>query len=86
MTTAMTITLLHTAEAHRERFDRIRDRVAPDLTLNHVVPLRFWRDSSSGVADLAASSRISRPRGHSSEAWSRIRLCQFLYWESVPFS
>ncbi|MGK7753339.1 MULTISPECIES: hypothetical protein [unclassified Roseovarius] len=44
----MTITLLHTAEAHRERFDRIRDRIAPDLTLNHVVRPRWLKRAQEG--------------------------------------
>ena len=43
MTAGMTITLLHTAEAHRVRFDNIRDRINPDMTLKHVVRPRWLK-------------------------------------------
>ncbi len=33
----MTLTLLHTARAHIARFDALRDRIAPDVKLTHVV-------------------------------------------------
>ncbi|MGI3170056.1 hypothetical protein ACRARG_12935 [Pseudooceanicola sp. C21-150M6] len=33
----MTLTLLHTAELHRSTFDTLRDRIAPGVSLLHVV-------------------------------------------------
>lgn len=45
---AMRITLLHTAEAHPARFDRIRDTIAPDTTLNHIVRPRWLQRAEDG--------------------------------------
>lgn len=49
MTAGMTITLIHTAEVHRERFDRLRDRLAPDVKLKHVVRTRWLKRAQAGV-------------------------------------
>lgn len=50
----MTLTLLHTAEVHRATFDALRDRIAPGLTLHHVVRpdilSRAKEDISEGLA------------------------------------
>lgn len=45
----MTITLLHTAEAHRETFDTLRDRIAPDTRLRHVVRPNWLARAAGGV-------------------------------------
>jgi hypothetical protein len=45
----MTITLLHTAEVHRAVFDSIRDRIAPDMTLKHVVRPRWLKNAQEGI-------------------------------------
>jgi hypothetical protein len=50
MTAGMTITLLHTAEAHRVRFDNIRDRINPDMTLKHVVRPRWLKKAQDDGA------------------------------------
>jgi len=45
----MTITLLHTAEAHRATFDALRDRIAPGVTLLHRVRPDFLSRAQSGA-------------------------------------
>ncbi len=47
----MTITLLHTAEAHRATFDALRDRIAPDVPLVHRVRSDFLSRAQSGGDD-----------------------------------
>ncbi|QFT91321.1 hypothetical protein FIU86_00575 [Roseovarius sp. THAF9] len=54
----MTITLLHTAEVHRQRFDRIRDRIAPDLILKHVARRRWLQRAQDGI-DAALEEEIA---------------------------
>ena len=54
----MKITLLHTAEVHRERFDRIRDRIAPDMILKHVVRPRWLQRAQDGI-DAALEQEIA---------------------------
>ncbi len=55
---AMKITLLHTADVHRERFDRIRDRIAPDMILKHVVRPRWLQRAQDGI-DAALEQEIA---------------------------
>ena len=45
--------LLHTSPVHVARFDRIRDRIAPDLLLDHLVR-EDWLDRArrSGIDDI----------------------------------
>lgn len=47
----MTITLLHTAEAHRATFDALRDRFAPGVPLVHRVRSDFLSRAQSGGDD-----------------------------------
>ncbi|WP_428514184.1 hypothetical protein [Roseovarius sp.] len=54
----MKITLLHTADVHRERFDRIRDRIAPDMILKHVVRPRWLQRAQDGI-DAALEQEIA---------------------------
>ncbi len=54
----MTITLLHTTEAHRATFDALRDGIAPDTQLRHVLRpawlMRAQKADPTLEADLAA--------------------------------
>lgn len=47
----MTITLLHTAEAHRASFDALRDRIAPGVALLHRVRPDFLSRAQAGGDD-----------------------------------
>ena len=47
----MTITLFHTADVHRARFDSIRDRIAPELELKHKVRTDWLAQAQRGVSD-----------------------------------
>lgn len=47
----MTITLLHTTEAHRASFDALRDRIAPGISLLHHVRPDFLRRAQAGRDD-----------------------------------
>lgn len=51
----MTLTFLHTADGHRARFDALRDRIAPEEALCHVVR-KDWlaRAQDGGSAELEA--------------------------------
>lgn len=62
----MTITLLHTAEAHRATFDALRDRIAPGVTLVHRVRPDFLDRAQSGqdaALDAEIIEEISRAVG-----------------------
>lgn len=51
----MRVTLLHTAEAHRTRFEALRDRIAPAVALNQEVRAAWLAAAQTGVsAGLAA--------------------------------
>lgn len=50
----MRVTLLHTAEAHRARFDALRDRMAPDVTLTHEVRDGWLAAAQEGVSEALA--------------------------------
>ncbi len=50
----MTITLLHTAEAHRATFDALRDRIAPEARLRHVVRPAWLDRAQKGDPTLEA--------------------------------
>ncbi|QFT97728.1 hypothetical protein FIU85_10475 [Roseovarius sp. THAF8] len=50
MTAGMTVTLLHTAEVHRSRFDDLRDQISPDAELRHVVRPRWLQRAQDGSA------------------------------------
>ncbi|MEM7598826.1 MAG: hypothetical protein AAF382_14115 [Pseudomonadota bacterium] len=47
----MTLTLLHTAEAHCARFGAIRDAVAPDVALEQVVRTDWLEAAQGGVGE-----------------------------------
>lgn len=47
----MTITLLHTAEIHRATFDTLRDRIAPGLTLRHILRPDFLSRAQEAMTD-----------------------------------
>ncbi|MBR9652174.1 hypothetical protein [Thalassovita aquimarina] len=47
----MTLTLLHTAAAHRATFDRLRDRIAPGTQLDHVVREDWLIRAQGGIDD-----------------------------------
>lgn len=62
----MTITLLHAAEAHRATFDALRDRIAPDVALVHLVRPDFLSRAQSGGDDTLANEimeEVSRAVG-----------------------
>lgn len=46
----MTLTLLHTAEVHRCRFEAIRDQTAPDVALTHHVRETWLQEAQDGVS------------------------------------
>lgn len=50
----MTITLLHTAEAHRAIFDALRDQIAPDAQLRHVLRPGWLTRAQKGDPTLEA--------------------------------
>ncbi len=51
----MQATLFHTSHSHVDRFDRIRDRIAPDAVLNHHVREDWLARAQNGIsADLQA--------------------------------
>ncbi|SHL14943.1 hypothetical protein SAMN05444414_10646 [Roseovarius marisflavi] len=54
----MTLTLLHTAEAHRASFDRLRDKIAPGMRLEHVVRPDFLERAQDGI-DAALDAEIT---------------------------
>jgi hypothetical protein len=55
MTLTPTLTLLHTAEIHRQAFDALGDRIAPERRLRHVVRPDWLARSQAGVPkDVAA--------------------------------
>ncbi|MCZ4353424.1 hypothetical protein O4H61_12965 [Roseovarius aestuarii] len=47
----MTLTLLHTAKAHFATFDGLRDRIAPEAKLAHVVRSDWLEQARNGVGD-----------------------------------
>lgn len=47
----MTLTLLHTAEAHRATFDALRDRIAPDVTLHHILRPDFLSRAQEAMTE-----------------------------------
>ena len=47
----MSLTLLHTAEAHCATFDRLRDKLAPGHALSHLVREDFLDRAQSGIDD-----------------------------------
>ncbi|WP_371225676.1 hypothetical protein [Roseovarius sp. 2305UL8-3] len=47
----MTLTLLHTAEVHRTTFDTLRDRIAPDQALTHLVRSDWLARAQTGIDD-----------------------------------
>ena len=52
----MTLTLLHTAEIHRTTFDTLRDRIAPDVALTHVVRPKWLTRAQGGISAELASA------------------------------
>ncbi|MEB8388869.1 hypothetical protein OO012_16695 [Rhodobacteraceae bacterium KMM 6894] len=48
----MTLTLLHTSEAHRATFDALRDRIAPNTELAHIVRPEWLERAQNGVGDV----------------------------------
>lgn len=51
----MTLTLLHTAEAHRITFDTLRDRIAPGRGLHHIVRKDLLDRAQHGINDVLRS-------------------------------
>ena len=51
-------TLLHTAEAHRATFEALRDRIAPEMALHHVVRPDWLRRAQDGI-DAALTAEIT---------------------------
>lgn len=47
----MTLTLIHTAEAHRATFDRLRESIAPGTALRHVVREDWLARAQGGIDD-----------------------------------
>lgn len=47
----MTITLLHTSASHPARFDAIRDRIDPEVMLNHTVRENWLSEAQHGISD-----------------------------------
>lgn len=45
----MTLTLLHTAQAHCATFDALRDRIAPGIRLRHVVRHAWLKRAQGGI-------------------------------------
>jgi hypothetical protein len=43
------ITLLHTAQVHADTFDALRDRIAPDTRLVHLVRPDFLKRAQGGI-------------------------------------
>jgi len=57
---AKRLRLVHTAQVHVARFDALRDAIAPDVTLIHVVRADLLdRARQAGVTDLLAAELIS---------------------------
>lgn len=54
----MTLTLLHTADVHRATFDTLRDTIAPDQVLTHVVRPDWLSRAQEGIDD-ALSDEIT---------------------------
>jgi hypothetical protein len=54
----MTLTLLHTAEAHRASFDGLRDKIAPGTRLEHIVRPDFLERAQQGI-DAALDAEIT---------------------------
>ncbi|SFO11444.1 hypothetical protein SAMN04487859_11632 [Roseovarius lutimaris] len=54
----MTLTLLHTAEAHRASFDALRDKIAPGARLVHIVRPDFLERAQDGI-DAALGDEIA---------------------------
>lgn len=54
----MTVTLLHTAEAHRATFDALAARIAPGTVLTHVVR-PDWLARAQGGVDAALQAKIA---------------------------
>lgn len=48
----MTLTLLHTSQAHRATFDALRDRIAPGTELAHIVRPQWLERAQNGVGDV----------------------------------
>ena len=62
----MILTMLHTAQSHCATFDALRDRIAPGITLHHVVHSDWLSRAQNGITPaLAANIRdeIGRARG-----------------------
>ena len=56
---AVTLTLLHTAEAHRAMFDGLAARIAPEARLHHVVR-PDWLGRAQGGVDAGLQSEIAQ--------------------------
>lgn len=54
----MTLTLLHTAEAHRATFDELAARIAPAARLRHIVR-PDWLERAQGGVDAALQAEIA---------------------------
>lgn len=54
----MTLTLLHTAEAHRTTFDDLRDKIAPGARLEHILRPDFLARAQDGI-DAALDAEIA---------------------------
>ena len=52
----MTLTFLHTAEAHRATFDNLRDRLAPGAELTHVVREDWLAEAQNGIGEELAGN------------------------------
>ncbi len=59
MTRGMTLTLIHTADVHCARFDRLRDRIAPGVPLRHVVRADWLARAQDGI-DAALEDEITQ--------------------------
>ena len=55
----MTLILLHTSPVHRPTFDALRDQIAPDIALCHLVRKNYLSRAQSGV-DASLTAEITQ--------------------------